>query len=414
MNATILSIGTELLFGQIVNTNAAYISQNLQLLGINVMYHYTVGDNPQRVKETLELALSQTDIVIATGGLGPTQDDLTKEVICETMGYQLVLHEPTMEHLNSFFKKYNRKMTENNVKQAYVPDGGTVFTNDSGTAPGFAVEKDGKTVMAMPGPPKEMKVMMQDHVIPYLEKMSDSVIRYKILRLYGVGESALETDLKELIDDQTDPTLATYAKEGEVALRVASKRKTAGEAQNAVDSMVEKVKAISGQFIYSENDEDIHMVVGSKLIKRGLTLASAESCTGGLFAKRMTDVPGISAVFDRGFVTYSNDAKIEELGVSEETLKAHGAVSKETAVEMAKGAREFSGTDIGISVTGVAGPDGGTEEKPIGLAHICVAYKDKVYTRKTDARDRGRQWNRNWFCLAMYNLVNNVLDENLE
>ena len=414
MDATILSIGTELLFGQIVNTNAAYISQKLQILGINVMYHYVVGDNPARVSETLEYALSQTDLVIATGGLGPTQDDLTKEIICETMGFELVLHDQTMNNLTSFFKKYNREMTENNVKQAYVPKDGTVFTNDAGTAPGFAVERDGKTVMAMPGPPREMKEMLIKHVIPYLERKTDGYIRYKLLRLYGIGESALETDLKKFIDGQTDPTLATYAKEGEVSLRIASRRKTAEEATAAVDSMMEKVEEVVGEYVYSEDDEDLHVVVGKKLIKHGLTIASAESCTGGLFAKRITDIPGISKVYNRGFVTYSNESKTEELGVSEKTLKKFGAVSEETAVEMAIGVRKNAGTDIGISVTGIAGPEGGTSEKPVGTAYICVSYNNEHLVVKTNSRDRGRVWNRNWFCLAMYNILNKVIKENYE
>jgi len=412
MNATILSIGTELLFGQIVNTNAVYISKRLQIMGINVMYHYTVGDNPARVRETLEHALSLTDLVIATGGLGPTQDDLTKEIICETMGFELILHEQTHEFLIDFFKKYKREMTDNNLKQAYVPDGGTVFTNDAGTAPGFAVEKNGKTVMAMPGPPREMMIMFEEHVVPYIERMSDGFIRYKLLRMYGIGESALETDLKEFIDNQTDPTLATYAKEGEVSLRIASKRKTAEEAQDAVDSMMKKVEEIVGDFVYSEDDEDLHEVVGKNLIDLGLTIASAESCTGGLFAKRLTDIPGISEVFDRGYITYSNQAKVEELGVSEDTLEKYGAVSEETAVEMAMGTRENTGTDIGISVTGIAGPGGGTKEKPVGTAFICVSYKDENIVIKTDSRDRGREWNKNWFCLSMYNLLNKVIKEN--
>lgn len=414
MNATVLSIGTELLFGQIVNTNAAYLSQKLQLLGINVMYHYTVGDNPDRVRDTLKMALEQTDLVISTGGLGPTQDDLTKEIISETMGEKLVLNEETMDNLTTFFKKYNREMTENNIKQAYVPENSTVFVNDAGTAPGFAIEKHNKIVIAMPGPPREMKYMFEKYGFPLLESKTNGFLRYKLLRMYGIGESALETELKNLIDSQTDPTLATYAKEGEVSLRVASRRKTVDEADAAVSEMVSKVKDIVGSYIYSEDDEDLNVVVGNKLIKYGLSLASAESCTGGMFAKTITDVPGISHVFNRGFVTYSNEAKIDELGVSALTLEKHGAVSDVTAVEMAIGAREVSDVDIGVSVTGVAGPGGGTDEKPVGLCYICVSYGDEDVVRKISTRDRGRYWNRNYFCLAMYNLINDVIKERHE
>lgn len=411
MNATVLSIGTELLFGQIVNTNAAYISQNLQLLGINVMYHNTVGDNPARLRETLEKAIEETDLVITTGGLGPTQDDLTKEIICETMGFELEFHEPSMEIMRNLFDKLGREMTENNIKQAYLPKGGHPFTNHVGTAPGFAVEKNGKIVMAFPGPPRELKYLFEKYAIPYLENVSDSVIRYKILRLFGIGESSLETALEDLINDQTDPTIATYAKEGEVAIRIASKRKTAKEADQAVSDMIDKVHKIVGKHIYSDDDVDLNETVGRKLIENNITLASAESCTGGMFAKRITDVAGISKVYNRGFVTYTNESKSEEIGVSPETLEKYGAVSEETALEMAEGVRLTSGTDMGISVTGIAGPDGGTEEKPVGLCYIAVSFGGENVVRKVMTRDRGRLWNRNYFCFAMLGFINDVIDE---
>lgn len=410
MNATVLSIGTELLFGQIVNTNAAYISQKLQLLGINVMYHYTVGDNPDRFRETLKNAMSDTDLIITTGGLGPTQDDLTKEIISESMGEKLIFHQPTMDNLNKLFIKYNREMTENNLKQAYVPENATVFTNDSGTAPGFALEKNGKTIIAMPGPPREMKYMFETYVYSYLENKSDGFLRYKLLRMFGIGESALEAKVEKLIDAQTDPTLATYAKEGEVSLRIASRRKSAEEANEAVNSMIKKVRELVGEYIFSEDDEDLNSVVGKRLIKDNITIASAESCTGGMFGKTLTDVPGISAVYYGGFITYTNDAKIKEIGVSKETLDEYGAVSPETAAEMAKGVIEATGSDIGVSVTGIAGPGGGSDEKPVGLCYICVSYKGEEYVRKISGRDRGRIWNRSFFCLNMYNLINDVLN----
>ena len=411
MNATILSIGTELLFGQIVNTNAAYISEKLQLLGINVMYHHTVGDNPNRLREIIETSIEESDIVISTGGLGPTQDDITKEVICDVMGFDLVLEESVLSEMKDFFKKINREMTENNVKQAYVPKEGKVFYNNMGTAPGFAVEKNNKIVMAMPGPPREMKSMFEKFAVPMLEEKSEGFIRYKLLRMFGIGESALETELEDLINEQTDPTLATYAKEGEVALRIASKRNTPEEALKAVDDMIQKVKKIVGKFIYSYDNEELHTVVGKLLMENKVTLSSAESCTGGLFAKRMTDISGISAVFDRGFITYTNEAKVEQLGVSEETLKVHGAVSEETAVEMAIGVKEVSGTDIGVSITGIAGPGGGSDEKPVGLAYICVSIGEDNAVKKILTRDRGREMNRNYFCLSMYSLIFRMIKE---
>ncbi len=315
MKTAILSIGTELLFGQITNTNTVYLSQKLNMLGYDVMYHYTVGDNPERVRDMIRLAFQDCDLVITTGGLGPTQDDLTKEMVCQVMGDELVMMDEVMSELESYFEKLGRPMTENNKKQAYVPSRAEVFINHEGSAPGFALEKDGKYVICMPGPPREMTSMFEDSVMPYLQSMSEDVIYYRMLRAFGIGESALETKLLDLIDDQTDPTLATYAKEGECSLRIASKRKTEAEAREAVDEMVEKVKERVGEFIYSCDDEELVQVVCRKLMEKGLTLSSAESCTGGKFAAAVTDIPGISAVFQRGLVTYSNQAKMDELGV---------------------------------------------------------------------------------------------------
>jgi len=410
MKAAILTVGTEILFGQITNTNTVYLSQQLNLLGIDVMYHYTVGDNPDRLSDMLQYAYHDCDLIITTGGLGPTQDDLTKETAAKVFGDELVLHQPSMEHLERFFARTKGRMTENNRKQAYMPSRATVFENAYGTAPAFALEKDGKILICLPGPPREMKGIFEDHVRPYLEARSDSVIHYRTLRLFGIGESALETRLLELIDGQTDPTLATYAKEGECSLRIASKRSTLEEAQAAVDEMIGKVRALVGEYIYSEENEDLYQVVGRKLIDRGLTLACAESCTGGLFAKTMTDIPGISEVFDRGIVTYSNRAKMEELGVREETLQKFGAVSRETAEEMAEGLQKVSCCDICVSVTGVAGPGGGTPEKPVGLAHVCAVFGDRKICAETALRNSRRAWNRQYSTLLMLDCINRLLD----
>lgn len=411
MKATILSIGTELLFGQIVNTNAAYISAQLQMLGIDVMYQHTVGDNPKRLKEVIRESLKETDMIIATGGLGPTQDDLTKETIAAAMGDELVINKDIEEKIRGFFKKNKRVMTENNLKQAYLPKHGRPFYNNEGTAPGFALEKDEKVVIALPGPPREMKSMFEQSVLPYIQEKSDSVIYYRLLRLFGIGESALETALEDLINKQSDPTLATYAKEGECSLRIASKRKSKAEAIDAVLAMIEEVRDIVGEYIYSEDDEDYPEVVGKKLIDKNLTISSAESCTGGLFAKSLTDIPGISQVFNRGYVTYSNQAKIEELAVSSETLEEYGAVSSQVAEEMAVGARKNSDTDLAVSVTGIAGPDGGTEEKPVGLAYICVSVSEKNHVKKIQVRNVNREWNRNYIMLAMFDLINKIISE---
>ena len=406
MKTAILSIGTELLFGQINNTNTVYLSQKLNMLGYDVMYHYTVGDNPERVRDMIRLAFQDCDLVITTGGLGPTQDDLTKEMVCQVMGDELVMMDEVMSELESYFEKLGRPMTENNKKQAYVPSRAEVFINHEGSAPGFALEKDGKYVICMPGPPREMTSMFEDSVMPYLQSMSEDVIYYRMLRAFGIGESALETKLLDLIDDQTDPTLATYAKEGECSLRIASKRKTEAEAREAVDEMVEKVKERVGEFIYSCDDEELVQVVCRKLMEKGLTLSSAESCTGGKFAAAVTDIPGISAVFQRGLVTYSNQAKMDELGVKAETLEKYGAVSEETAMEMVEGLRRVSGSDVCVSVTGIAGPGGGSDAKPVGLVYIGFVYGDKKLCRKLQTGDDSRQWNRQYSLLSMLDIIN--------
>lgn len=406
MKTAILSIGTELLFGQITNTNTVYLSRKLNMLGYDVMYHYTVGDNPERVRDMIRLAFQDCDLVITTGGLGPTQDDLTKEMVCQEMGDELVMMDEVMAELEEYFEKLGRPMTENNKKQAYVPSRARVFINHEGSAPGFALEKDGKYVICMPGPPREMTSMFEESVMPYLQSMSEDVIYYRMLRAFGIGESALETKLLDLIDGQTDPTLATYAKEGECSLRIASKRKTEEEARAAVDEMVEKVKDRVGEFIYSCDDEELVQVVCRKLMEKGLTLSSAESCTGGKFAAAVTDIPGISSVFQRGLVTYSNQAKMDELGVSFETLEKYGAVSEETAMEMAEGLRRVSGSDVCVSVTGIAGPGGGSEAKPVGLVYIGFVYGDKKLCRKLQTGDESRQWNRQYSLLSMLDLIN--------
>lgn len=410
MRATIVSVGTELLFGQIVNTNAAYLSQQLNLLGIDVLYHYTVGDNPGRLGELILHGFEECDLIITTGGLGPTQDDLTKEIVCDVLQDHLILHAPTIEYLESYFARLGRVMTDNNRKQALVPSRSTVFKNEGGTAPGFALENEGKVAICLPGPPREMTRMFEGKVKPFLEKLTNHVIHYRMLRLFGIGESQLETDLIDLIDQQTDPTLATYAKEGECSLRVASKRSSLEEAKAAVESTIETVKQRVGDHIYSSDNEELHEVVAKKLIQREIRFASAESCTGGLFAQTMTEVPGISAVFDRGFVTYSNRSKTEELGVSEETLARFGAVSRETALEMAEGLHRVTGCPLCIAVTGIAGPEGGTEDKPVGRVYISCYYDGISLCREETIRNVSRSWNRNFAKLLMLDTINKLLD----
>ena len=405
MKTAILSVGTEILFGQIVNTNTVYLSQQMNMLGFDVMYHYTVGDNPKRVEEMIDLAFQDCDLILTTGGLGPTQDDLTKEVACKALDDTLVMMDNVLEEITKYFKTLGREMTENNKKQAIMPSRATVFHNDAGTAPGFALEKDGKYIICMPGPPREMKRMFQKSVVPFLQSMIDGALYYRQIRFFGIGESMLETQLLDLIDNQTDPTLATYAKEGECSLRIASKRATEEEAEHAVDEMLEKVKERVGHYIYSCDDEELAQVVADRLMEQGLTLSSAESCTGGMFASTMTDIPGISQCFDRGLVTYSNQAKMEELGVSAGTLEKFGAVSEETALEMVGGLKRVSGSDVCISVTGIAGPGGGSEEKPVGLVYIGFSYGDKKICKKIQMRNVNRSWNRHYTLLCMLNVI---------
>lgn len=413
MKSAILSVGTELLFGQITNTNSVFLSQQLNLLGIDVMYHYTVGDNPKRLAEMIRQAFTDCDLIITTGGLGPTQDDLTKEIAAEVLHDDLILHEDLLKDLEDYFKRINREMTENNKKQVYLPSRAEIFDNDAGTAPGFALEENGKTIICLPGPPREMTRMFQRRVKPYLESKTDSIIYYKQLRTFGIGESKLESDLQRWIDGQTDPTLATYAKEGEACLRITSKRPTLEEARAAVEGMIEQVNDKIGSYVYSYDDEEFYLVVGKKLIDRNISFSCAESCTGGLFAQTLTEVPGISSVFDRGLVTYSNKAKMEELGVRSETLAQYGAVSEETAIEMAEGLKKVTGTRLCISVTGIAGPDGGTEEKPVGLVYISAIFDDKRISKKVQVRNTSRKWNRNYTVLCMLDLINQLIEQKL-
>ena len=401
MKTAILTVGTEILFGQIVNTNAAFLSRELNNLGYDVMYHYSVGDNPGRLAELIEFAFRDCDMIITTGGLGPTQDDLTKEVIAQAMGDRLVVSPEALSALKDRYERSGRPMTENNLKQANMPDSAQILPNDQGTAPGFWLEKKGKIIVSMPGPPREMTNMFEKEVKPRLISRQDSVIYYKILRTFGLGESKMETVLLPLIDGQTDPTIATYAKEGECSLRIASKRPTKEEAEAAVEDMTARVMDIIGEYVYSTDNEELADVVANMLLDKNITISCAESCTGGLFAGTLINTDGISKVFDRGIVTYSNEAKIKELGVKAETLDTFGAVSPETAAEMAEGIRAKTGTDMAVSVTGIAGPGGGSADKPVGLVYIGIAYDGKTDVVKAQMRNVTRNWNRNYAVLNM-------------
>ena len=404
MKTSILAVGTELLFGQTVNTNAAYLSENLNLMGFDVMYHFVVGDNPARLKEKLSDAFTDTDLVILTGGLGPTQDDLTKEMVAEYMGADMYQDERVVADLKAFFEKRGGNMPENNMKQAYLPAGCTPFYNASGTAPGFALEKDGKVAICLPGPPREMKWLFENGVKDYLEKFMEKKMVYRVIRTIGIGESDLEMLLMPLIEGQTDPTIATYAKEGECTLRIASQRDTKEEASAAVDEMTERVRKLAGEYIYSLDDEELNEVVVRILKEKGLTIASSESCTGGLFAAAITDVPGASEVLSSSYITYSNESKINEIGVPAETIERFGVVSKETAVAMAAGTKKRSGADIAVSITGFAGPESDPGHEA-GEAYIGYAMGDIKGHVEIHTNRNLRMWNRRYFTLRMLRAV---------
>lgn len=374
-NAEILCVGTEILIGDIVNTNAAYISEKLALLGIDQYYQAAVGDNPERLEAAVRSALERADLVIMSGGLGPTYDDLTKETAARCMGRKLYLDVRSLERIKEIFKFRNRVMTKNNEKQAMMPEGAVIFDNNAGTAPGCAIEdfERGKIVIMLPGPPFELKRMFTESVMPYLQGFTDSHFFSKNVNIIGMGESEVESRLRELMEGSSDPTVAPYCGDGEVRLRVTSKGSDVSECERKCDEMIERIcRTPVGSFVYGFDTDLASAVVGA-LLKQKKTVACAESCTGGLIAKRITDIAGSSEIFGYGAVTYSNEAKMKLLSVSPETLKAYGAVSEQTAMEMANGVRALSGADIGVSATGIAGPGGGTDEKPVGLVYLGIS-----------------------------------------
>ena len=386
MRAEIISVGTELLLGQIVDTNAAYLSQVLSSIGIDIYYRSTVGDNAARLADTLKTALSRSDVVITIGGLGPTEDDLTKETIADALGDVMVMDPESEAKIRGFFERRGLPIAESNLKQALRPNRGEVVPNDVGTAPGALFEKDGKIVIALPGPPGEFIPMVDRYVTPILSERAASisgrsVIKSRVLRVCGIGESAAEQKVKDLLASG-NPSLAPYAKGGEVHFRVTAKASDEDEAEHLIAGLESRVRERLGDLIYGTDEETLESVVVRMLIERKLTLGLAESCTGGLVANRITNVPGSSDAFLGGIVAYSNDAKMKFLGVPEETLRAHGAVSPETAEAMAKGAARNIGADIALGITGIAGPGGGSAEKPVGLVYIALRTPSGVQVTK--------------------------------
>lgn len=383
MIVELISVGTEILLGNIVNTNAAYLSEKCAGLGFSCYYQDVVGDNEERLCDTIRLALSRADILLLSGGLGPTQDDLTKEAAAKVFGKSLYLHEESKAAILQFFEKRGLEPTDNNWKQAMVPEGCIVVDNPNGTAPGIIMSENGKHVVLMPGPPNEMVPMFETSIMPYLSKLQSCVIFSQTVKICGVGESKAETIVKDLIDSQTNPTIATYAKTGEVHLRVTARAEDEKAARKLVKPVVKELKGRFGGHVYTTDDEvTLERSVVDLLLANQLTVSTVESCTGGLLAARLINVPGVSEVFKSGYITYSNKAKRRLLGIKKNTLLKHGAVSEEIASQMAKGAAMVSKADVTVSVTGIAGPDGGSEEKPVGLVYIGCNVCGRITVKK--------------------------------
>lgn len=371
MTVEIIAVGTEILLGNIVNTNAAYLAEKCAALGLSCYHQDVVGDNEERLSETLKLALSRSDIVLLSGGLGPTQDDLTKEVAAKVCGKELYLHEPSKEAIRQFFAERKLEITENNWKQAMVPEGCIVVENPGGTAPGIIMAENGKHVVLMPGPPGELIPMFERSIMPYLAGLTNGVIYSQTVKICGVGESKAESMIEDLVDAQKNPTIATYAKTGEVHLRVTSTAPDEKEAKKLVKPVVKELKGRFGNHVYTtDNDVTLEKAVVDLLAANKLTACTVESCTGGMLSARLINVPGVSEVFKSGYVTYSNKSKRRLLGIKKNLLMKHGAVSEQIAREMAKTAAALARTDVSVSTTGIAGPDGGTPEKPVGLVYI--------------------------------------------
>ena len=376
----IISVGTELLLGHVTNTDARDISEMLSKIGINVKYHTVVGDNPERLRKCVETAKSRADIIITTGGLGPTCDDLTKQILAEAFGLRLVENKAEREGLYDYIR-YGKKFTDNNFTQAMLPEGCTVFHNNCGTAPGCGFEKDGKIVVMIPGPPKECNAMFRASALPYLRKLSEELIVSHSVRIFGLGESSVDDIFAEEMNRMTNPTMAPYAKECDCLLQITAKAKSVDEAEKMIAPVMEHVIKSLGDVVYGVDVECIEESVIKLLREKGMTFSAAESCTGGELAKRFTDMPGASAFFKGGVVTYTNEAKAKLLGIDPALIEEKGAVSYEGAKAMAENVRALLGTDIGVGVTGLAGPDGdGVHE--VGTVFVSLAVEGETFVKE--------------------------------
>lgn len=398
--------------GDILNTDAQFLSIELAKLGISVIHQSTVGDNRERLLAQLKEAADRSDIIILSGGLGPTPDDLTKEVCCEFFGKKMFLHEPTVEKIKTYFSTKGMKMAQNNLKQAMLPKDCVIFPNDNGTAPGMAIEKDGVHILVLPGPPRELKPMFRNCAVPYLMQFSDRIIVSHNIRTFGIGESLMAERVNDLFDAE-NPTVAPYAKDGEALLRVTAMARTKEEAENLCEPVINEIKNRLDGFVYGVDYTCIEEAVIEKLKEKHMKVATAESCTGGLIAKRITDVPGASEVFDCGIISYANEIKHRVLGVSEDDLNKYGAVSEPVARQMAQGALKVSGADIAVSVTGIAGPDSDSTNKPVGLVYIGLADRDNVWVRELRTSRKDRSYNRYVSASNALNMIRLYIDNKL-
>ena len=384
MKAEIISIGTEILLGQILNTNQQWLSRQLAALGIDVYYHSTVGDNPQRLIQAIRQGLERSDIVITTGGLGPTVDDITLDAIARALSRKLVFDQGILKQIRSHFGKQCANMPKENIRQAHVPEGAIILKNEVGTAPGFIIEEDLKTFIALPGPPRELNPMFENFAAPYIKKKIKSAwtIKTRTVNITGLPESAVDSKVKDILHSPPPVTVGIFAYPSLIELKITAKAKNEKEAKILIDKMDKKISARLKDYIFGRDEETLESVVGNLLRRSRKTLAIAESCTGGLISNRITDVPGSSKYFKMGAIAYSNEVKVSELKVTPGSLKKYGAVSKRVATQMAKNIREIASADYGLGVTGIAGPSGGTRSKPVGLVYIALATPKNTVCHK--------------------------------
>lgn len=379
MRAEIIAVGNEVVMGHITNTNAGYIAKELQTIGIMPKYHTAICDEIETVRAALDTALKRSDIILITGGLGPTKDDLTKETVCEFLGQKLEMQEDALKKIEAYFKSVGKTMSENNKKQALFPDTAYILQNNYGTAPGCILKHENSYIVLLPGPPKEMQPMFQSYVIPYFEKMMTTYYKTIDIKLFGIGESAMAEKIADLLGEFKWGIVAPYISGYEVIVRIIAQGKTKEEAINLAESSKNEIEKRLSEYVIGYNEDKLENQVVKCLEKHNYTVATVESCTGGLLAGTLVNCSGVSAYFEEGFITYSNEAKTKLVGVSEATLARVGAVSEETAREMAEGVRQVTGATIGLSTTGIAGPMGGTKQKPVGLVYIGLALPEKTY-----------------------------------